>query len=66
MTVTRSGSTPSSSVSSPRENSDTVISRHARRAIAGSIRRCHATYALEYQPGWRSAAASWTTTTERG
>jgi hypothetical protein len=39
MTVIRSGATPSMSTSSPRENSDTVMSTCARRASAGNSRR---------------------------
>ena len=39
ITATRSGLMPSSAVSSRRENSDTVITRRARRAICGRSRR---------------------------
>jgi hypothetical protein len=64
-TATRSPGTPSTAVSSPRENSETVITSRARRATRGSSQRCQRTYAAPYHSGWRSAAASWMTTTLR-
>ena len=59
------GSAPGRRPAAPRARTGRTRtpSRSAARghASTGSSRRCQAAYAPEYQPGWRSAAASWST-----
>ena len=51
--------------SSPRENSETVTIRRARAASTAAAAAARPRRRREYQPGWRSDAASWSTSTVR-